>query len=183
MRLGFGLLTAGTVALALSGGQGGTNQDSGSNSFFVNLTNNSQSLDADFTVFAAIPDMTTINKIMALTTRDLTVELGLDPMNLAFNHVPVDADGKQVFIKRAFVNSDTLATARANAGIQSVLQNSAAAATSGLSADIAPLMSSPNLAAGSASASAAGLAVVPEPATALLAVFAALSLLSLRRSR
>ena len=64
--------TVGTVSLALSGaGTGGTNQDSGSSSFFVNLTGNTF-LDADFTVFAAIPDMTTINNIMALMQTDLT---------------------------------------------------------------------------------------------------------------
>jgi len=175
--------TVGTVALALSGGQGGTNQDSGSSSFFVNLTANTF-LDPDFTVFAAIPDMTTINKIMGLSTRDLTTDFGLDPMNLAFNHVPVDADGKQVFIKRAFVISDTLATARANAGIQSVLQDSAAAAASGLSAKIPPLMSEPNLVAGGAApGSAAGSAVVPEPASGALLLLAALCLLGVRRSR
>jgi cyclophilin family peptidyl-prolyl cis-trans isomerase len=177
--------TVGTVSLALSGGQGGTNQDSGSNSFFVNLTNNSQSLDADFTVFAAIPDMTTISKIMALTTQDLTTSLGFDPGNLAFNHVPVDADGKQVFIKRAFVISDTLATARANAGIQSVLENSAAAAaTASGSSGIPPLVSAPNLAAGaSAGGSVAGSAVVPEPASVALVTLGVLPFFGLRRSR
>ena len=63
--------TVGTVALALSGGANGTNQNSGSSSFFVNMTSNTF-LDADFTVFAAIPDMTTINNIMALSTIDRT---------------------------------------------------------------------------------------------------------------
>jgi cyclophilin family peptidyl-prolyl cis-trans isomerase len=178
--------TTGTVALALSGGQGGTNQDSGSSSFFVNVADTNTFLDADFTVFAAIPDMTTINKIMALTTRDLTQDpnFGADPSNLAFSDVPLDAGGKQVFIKRAFVISDTLATAQAMAGIQSVVQNSAAAASSGLTAEMPALTSAANLAAGgSASASAAGPAVVPEPASAALAVFAALSLIGMRRSR
>ena len=46
---------------------GGTNQDGGTSSFFVNLTSNTF-LDADFTVFAAIPDMTVVNQIMALMT-------------------------------------------------------------------------------------------------------------------
>ena len=62
--------TVGTVAMALSGlPTGGTNQNSGTSSFFVNLTSNTF-LDADFTVFAAIPDMTVINAIMALPTID-----------------------------------------------------------------------------------------------------------------
>ena len=66
--------TVGTVALALPGdGMGGTNQNAGTSSFFVNLTSNTF-LDADFTVFAAIPDMTVINEIMALMQTDLTDE-------------------------------------------------------------------------------------------------------------
>jgi cyclophilin family peptidyl-prolyl cis-trans isomerase len=169
--------TTGTVALALSGGAGGTNQDSGSNSFFVNVADTNTFLDPDFTVFAAIPDMTTINKIMALTTRDLTQDpnFGADPSNLAFSDVAVDADGKQVFIKRAFVISDTLATAQAMAGIQSVLQNSAAAAGS-LTAEM-PLGSS------GGSAAAGGAVVVPEPASVALLLLAALPFFGLRRSR
>src|SRR6476659_3894987 len=65
--------TVGTVALALSGGSNGTNQNSGSSSFFVNLTSNTF-LDPDFTVFAAIPDMTVINNIMSLMTIDRTTD-------------------------------------------------------------------------------------------------------------
>src|SRR5262245_50255749 len=62
--------TVGTVALALPGlPTGGTNQDAGTSSFFVNLTSNTF-LDPDFTVFAAIPDMTVINQIMALMKTD-----------------------------------------------------------------------------------------------------------------
>src|SRR5262249_49364327 len=50
--------TVGTVSFALSGdGQGGTNRDSGTSSFFVNLASNTF-LDPDFTVFAMIPDLT-----------------------------------------------------------------------------------------------------------------------------
>ena len=97
--------TLGTVSLALPGdGQGGTDQDAGTSSFFVNLTDNNF-LDPDFTVFAAISDMTTINKIMALTTVDRTTEpdFGAGSGNLAFTDVPVDGSGLQVFIKRAFV--------------------------------------------------------------------------------
>src|SRR5215216_3271651 len=61
--------TVGTVALALSGNP--ANPNSGSSSFFINLTDNSF-LDPQFTVFAAIPDMTVVNNIMALSTIDRT---------------------------------------------------------------------------------------------------------------
>jgi len=105
--------TVGTVSMALSGlPQGGTNQNSGTSSFFVNLTDNNF-LDADFTVFAAIPDMTTINAIMSLPTIDRTQDpvFGAGGGNLAFSDVPITTEGLQVFIKRAFVISDTLETA------------------------------------------------------------------------
>ena len=101
---------------------GGTNQDSGSSSFFVNLGSNTF-LDADFTVFAAIPDMTTINKIMDLMQTDLTADpdFGAGDGNLGFSDVPLEDNGFQVFIKRTFVINDTLAVARARAGIESVM--------------------------------------------------------------
>ncbi|HEX2474756.1 MAG TPA: peptidylprolyl isomerase, partial [Lacipirellulaceae bacterium] len=44
--------TVGTVSMALPG----SNQDGGTSSFFINLGDNS-SLDTNFTVFAAIPNM------------------------------------------------------------------------------------------------------------------------------
>ena len=122
--------TVGTVALALPGnGAGGTNQDGGTSSFFVNLTDN-DFLDADFTVFAAIPDMSVINAIMALPTIDRTTDpvFGAGSGNLAFSDVPVMDNGYQVFIKRAFVISDTLSVAKAMAGVQSVMSASSAAA-------------------------------------------------------
>jgi cyclophilin family peptidyl-prolyl cis-trans isomerase len=124
--------TLGTVALALPGdGQGGTNEDAGTSSFFVNLTDNSF-LDPDFTVFAAIPDMAVINQIMALMKTDLTDEtthpgFGAGDGNLAFSDVPLQANGHQVFIKRAFLIDDTLAIARAKAGVESTMAMSASA--------------------------------------------------------
>jgi hypothetical protein len=144
--------TVGTVAMALSGGAGGTNQNSGTSSFFVNLTSNTF-LDADFTVFAAIPDMTTINKIMALMQTDLTAndDFGAGAGNLGFSDVPLEDNGFQVFIKRTFEITDTLAVARARAGVSSVM----AASTAGSGGGGAGGSSSPLLAA----------TVVPEPAT------------------
>ena len=75
----------------IAGGAGGTNQDGGTSSFFVNLTSNTF-LDADFTVFAAISDMTTINNIMALMQTDLTAlpDFGAGAGNLGFSDVPLE---------------------------------------------------------------------------------------------
>jgi cyclophilin family peptidyl-prolyl cis-trans isomerase len=158
--------TVGTVAMALPGlPTGGTNQDGGSNSFFVNLTTN-DFLDADFTVFAAIPDMTVVNQIMDLTKVDRTTDpnFGAGGGNLAFTDIPVTAEGFQVFIKRAFVVTDTIAVAQAVAGVQSALALSESAAAAALS-----------------SASSAAIAV-PEP-SALAVALAALAFIGRRRSR
>lgn len=118
--------TFGTVSLALPSGAGGTNQDGGTSSFFVNLASNTF-LDSDFTVFAAIPDMTVVNEIMSLMQIDRTTDpmFGAGPGNLAFTDVPLTDDGKQVFIQRAFVIEDAAAIARATSGVQSVMSLSA----------------------------------------------------------
>ena len=149
---------------------GGTNQDSGTSSFFVNLTSNTF-LDADFTVFAAIPDMTTINKIMALTQIDLTADpdFGAGDGNLAFSDVPLEDNGFQVFIKRTFVINDTLAVAQARAGIESVMAASLAGGGAG---------------GGGSSANSAALNPIaaPEPASGLLIVLGIVTL-ALRRRR
>src|SRR5262245_49193791 len=128
--------TVGTVALALSGNpDGSTNQNSGSSSFFVNLTSNTF-LDPNFTVFAAIPDMTTINNIMALKTIDRTTDPNFPDQsgNLGLTDVPVQADGNQVFIKRAFVITDALQVAKDMAGVQSVMSQSSQAFANATSA-------------------------------------------------
>lgn len=168
--------TVGTVSLALPGdGHGGTNQDAGTSSFFVNLTSNTF-LDADFTVFAAISDMTTINKIMALSTVDRTTDsnFGAGSGNLAFTDVPVDENGFQVFIKRAFVVSDSLAVAKALSGVSPILSASAAGSSSNAGLE-APLLSS---------GAGLGATVVPEPATGAMAILAAMGIfLGSRRRR
>jgi len=158
--------TVGTVALALSGlPTGGTNQDSGSSSFFVNLTDNNF-LDADFTVFAMIPDMTTINNIMALMQTDLTQdpEFGAGSGNLAFENVPLEDNGFQVFIKHTYVINDTLEAARVRAGIAPVMAASLAGGGSG----------------GAASSALVSPSVVPEPASIVL-LLAGLAALGIRR--
>jgi len=118
--------TVGTVALALSGDPADPN--SGSSSFFINMTSN-KFLDPAFTVFAAIPDMTVVNKIMALTTLDRTIDPNFPNQkgNSGITDVPVQADGNQVFIKRAFVVTDNLETAKDLAGVQSIMAQSAQA--------------------------------------------------------
>ena len=160
--------TSGTVALALPGlPTGGTNQDAGTSSFFINLTSNTF-LDADFTVFAAISDMTVVNEIMALMTTDRTQDanFGAGAGNLAFSDVPLEANGQQVFVKRAFMIEDTLSVARARAGIESTIAASAASFDSG-----------------NGLASLAAMTVVPEPSTAALVLLSLLGLLhpSMRR--
>lgn len=157
--------TIGTVSLALPGdGFGGTNQDAGTSSFFINLANNSF-LDADFTVFAAIPDMTVVNQIMALMQVDRTTDpaFGAGPGNLGFTDVPVQSNGFQVFIDRAFVLRDSLAIARALAGVGVTM---AASASSG----------------SGSSTSLPNTIQVPEPTstTAAAVAFLASSLLFLR---
>jgi cyclophilin family peptidyl-prolyl cis-trans isomerase len=145
--------TTGTVALALPAG----NPNGGTSSFFVNLADTNTFLDEQFTVFAAIPDMTVVNQIMALTKIDRTTEpnFGAGPGNLAFTDVPIAANGFQVFIKRAFVVEDAMTIARATAGVRSVMANSAAAfgSDSGISSEFG-----------------LGSIAVPEPASAFMAV-------------
>jgi cyclophilin family peptidyl-prolyl cis-trans isomerase len=156
--------TVGTVSMALQP----NNPNSGTSSFFVNLANNS-GLDNQFTVFAAIPDMTVINAIMALPRQDLAEHFGLDPDNLAFIDVPIMDDGKQVFIKRAFVVSDAMTIAMANSAVAPLMAASLAAAGSG------GLSSTPTPAAAVAAA-------VPEPAsTVLLLVALSVAALAPRR--
>jgi peptidyl-prolyl cis-trans isomerase A (cyclophilin A) len=96
--------TIGTVGLALRGnGDGSTNRDSGTSSFYVNLNDNSF-LDSDFPVFAQVANMATINAIMALPTIDLTSYPGFgDVGDLGFSEVPLLPNAHLVFIRKAFV--------------------------------------------------------------------------------
>lgn len=169
--------TVGTVSLALPGNADGTtNQDAGSTSFFINAADNSF-LDPNFTVFAAIPDMTTINKINALTVQDRTMDpnFSVGGNNLGLSEVPVNADGFQVFIKNAFLITDTLTTAQDIAAVQSVMGQSAAPASSPLSAsDLSALGASG--AGGGSSPLGLSSTSVPEPTTICLMIFGAFGL-------
>jgi cyclophilin family peptidyl-prolyl cis-trans isomerase len=157
--------TLATVSLALSGSP--ANPDSGSSSFFINLTDNSF-LDPQFTVFAAIPDMTVVNKIMALETIDQTTNPNFPDQtgNLGLSDIPVQADGNLVFIKRAFVVTDNLEAARAVAGVQSVMTQSAEAFNN--AADLVV----PSAASGLSTSASSGLSsnAVPEPASLVMAL-------------
>jgi cyclophilin family peptidyl-prolyl cis-trans isomerase len=166
--------TVGTVAMALSGGAGGTNQDSGTSSFFVNLTSNTF-LDADFTVFAAISDMTVVNQIMALTKVDKTADpvFGAGSGNLAYSDIPLQSNNQQVLLKRAFVISDAMSVARANAGAQSFMAQSMAAFETGSGTGSGGGSSSPSFASGA----------VPEPTSLAMLLFGMLSLFGFRRRR
>jgi cyclophilin family peptidyl-prolyl cis-trans isomerase len=152
--------TVGTVAMALPSGAGGPLQDAGTSSFFVNLGSNT-SLDADFTVFAAIPDMTVINQIMALMQIDRTTDplFGASPGSLAFNDVPVTADGRQVFIQRAFVVEDAMTIAAAMSAVAPLMANSAAAGN------------------GPGGSAVNGISIVPEPGAGVLCVAGLISAL------
>jgi cyclophilin family peptidyl-prolyl cis-trans isomerase len=163
--------TVGTVAMALPGGAGGTNQDGGTSSFFVNLTSNAF-LDADFTVFAAISDMTTINEIMALTQVDYTQDpnYGAGSGNLAYSDVPLEANGFQVLIRKAYEINDTLAIAKAVSDVQSTMAASMAGSNLSLPEDFS---------AGAGSLSTTG---VPEPTSAVL-LLSALAAFATRRRR
>jgi cyclophilin family peptidyl-prolyl cis-trans isomerase len=163
--------TVGTVALALSGNP--ANPNSGSNSFFINLGNNS-SLDNAFTVFAAIPNMDVVNQIMALTQQDLSGRFG-QTGSLAFIDVPIQANGFQVFIERAFVVTDAMVVTAATAGVQSAVALSSEAAAAAASVGSGAAASLPLMASAS----------VPEPSSALMALTAAIAsaLLAIRRRR
>ncbi|HEX4414272.1 MAG TPA: peptidylprolyl isomerase [Lacipirellulaceae bacterium] len=175
--------TVGTVSLALpQNSDGSTNQNAGSTSFFINAADNSF-LDPDFTVFAAIPDMTTVNKINALQTIDRTQDptFSAQAGGLGQSEVPIDANGFQVFIKNAFLVTDTLTTAKDIAAVQSAMGLSAAAASNSLSASDASALA----AAGASGGTPLGLSstTVPEPTTIGLMMLGAMGFGCVSRRR
>ena len=97
--------TIGTVALALPGNAFGTDQDGGTSSFFVNGRDNSW-LDADFTVFGTVPDMTTINAIFAAP--DFAGAASQYGSGLTYSDMPLTPAGNLVMINSAYVVSQTI---------------------------------------------------------------------------
>ena len=90
----------GTVSLGLSAA--GVN--SGSNSFFINQNDNSESLDPQgFVPFATIPDMSTIDLIMQLKNVDIYSQ----PGNLTLSDIPTLDNNTLVYIEKAFVIAAT----------------------------------------------------------------------------
>jgi cyclophilin family peptidyl-prolyl cis-trans isomerase len=175
--------TVATVSLALSN----NNANSGTSSFFVNLNDNGAlDLDPDpnqflpfdsvFTVFAQIPDMTVISKIADLKTVDLATNaaFGAGNDNITFSNVPLQADGKDVFIKRAFVVSETSTVVTATSPAQQLSALSASGTSGGLTAPIS--IADLTMPAGAAAA-ASGLTVnnVPEPSSFIMALFGAMT--------
>jgi cyclophilin family peptidyl-prolyl cis-trans isomerase len=149
--------TVGTVSLALPG----SNVDGGTSSFFINLGSNT-GLNQQFTVFAAIPDMTIVNQIMSLMQVDRTTDpiFGAGPGNLAFNDIPITDAGRVVFIERAFVLEDAMSIAAAMSAVAPIMVQSAAAGGG-------PAVS--------------GLNEVPEPASFVLFLGSLVALLTARR--
>ncbi len=166
--------TVGTVAFALpSDINQNPLRDAGTSSFFINLASNTF-LDPNFTVFAAIPDMTVVNQIMSLMQVDLTANplFGAGSGNAGFEDVPLSVDGKQVFITRAFVVIDSLSVARARAGVQSTMAMAAATFNGEDVTSEAPI-----------SAAAHASIAVPEPASAAMLLLGLFCLMGRRGGR
>jgi cyclophilin family peptidyl-prolyl cis-trans isomerase len=153
--------TRGTISLALQSGQ----PNSGTSSFFINLGDNNFLDSQGFVPFARISDMTTIDKIMQLTQRDLSGQIGQSG-NLAYTDVPITDDGKIVV-----VNSVKVVNAAADFSfvgpimdhLKLVAANEAAAAAAALAAQtqvvVDPLVTE---------AAAPAVSAVPEPSTVAL---------------
>ncbi|MEO0529811.1 MAG: peptidylprolyl isomerase [Planctomycetota bacterium] len=175
----------GTVSLALAGG----NPNSGTSSFFVNLNDNSFLDDQGFVPFATIADMATVDRIFNSTLLDLTAQVG-QPGNLAFEDVPVDANGELIYLETVSVVSESnfsfIGPLQQALGIDDAIAAATAAApfVGPLSAE-AVTESEPAIAFASSSMSSspafsAAATAIPEPAT-LLIVLGSLAALATRR--
>ncbi len=114
-----------TVSLALSGNP--TNPNSGTSSFFINLNDSNNFLDASgFVPFAEIVNMETVDLIMALPQQNLDPSGG----NLAAINIPVLEDNHLVIVERAFVVNTPLAMAQVSSEAASSSSSNLAASTS-----------------------------------------------------
>lgn len=164
--------TRGTVSLALQSGQ----PNSGTSSFFVNLGDNAFLDSQGFVPFARISNMSTIDKIMQLSQRDLSGQIGQDG-NLTYTDVPLTEDNRIVVVKSVKVIDaapDFSFVGPIADHLQLAARNEAAAAAAAQAA----LLAEPVL----AEAVNPAVAAVPEPSTLALGALGILSaFLSARR--
>jgi cyclophilin family peptidyl-prolyl cis-trans isomerase len=153
--------TRGTVSLALQSGQ----PNSGTSSFFINLGDNNFLDSQGFVPFARISNMTTIDKIMQLTQRDLSGQIGQNG-NLAYTDVPLTEDGKIVVVNSVKV-VDAAADFSFVGPIMNHLKLVAANEAAAAAAAQAALLATPVdlLAVGAATPA---VSAVPEPSTVAL---------------
>ena len=173
----------GTVSLALSAG----NANSGTSSFFVNIGDNSGSLDPQgFVPFAEISDMATIDRIMAQNQIDLSNSVG-QPGSLAYIDVPLTDDGDLILIESAVVVSQSnfsFVGPLLNA-FDIPLQGNASATSSSVSATDEITMpataTAPAILPTDPAVATSTSAAVPEPTAFLLAALALLGAPARRR--
>jgi hypothetical protein len=108
-------------------------------------------------------------------------QFGAGPGNLAFTDVPVQPNGQQVLISRAFVVEDSMTIARAVGSVESVMAQSAANFSSGEA--VAPLVSATTGLSSASSSGSLGATIVPEPTTAVVAVIGGVAATLLIRRR
>jgi peptidyl-prolyl cis-trans isomerase A (cyclophilin A) len=153
--------TRGTISLALQSGQ----PNSGTSSFFINLGDNEFLDSQGFVPFARISDMTTIDKIMQLTQRDLSGQIGQSG-NLTYTDVPLTEDGRIVVVKSVQVidaAKDFSFVGPIMNHLKLVADNEAAAAAAALAAQT-PVVVDPLV----TEAAAPAVSAVPEPSTVAL---------------
>ncbi len=162
----------GTVSLALSGG----NPNTGSASFFVNLGNNA-GLDAQgFIPFAAIVDMTDVDRLVSLDQANLAPGQN----NPNFNDIPLDAEGNLVIVESASVitesNFSFVGPLRSALGVDEAAAAAAsvpvAPSIDELAASLAPPSSAPLAADPTFATAASPATAIPEPSSWMLALLA-----------
>ncbi|QDS98879.1 peptidylprolyl isomerase [Adhaeretor mobilis] len=166
--------TIGTISLALS-----NSTNSGTSSFFINLSDNSDSLDRffvneenfiEFLPFAEIQSIDSLDAITDLEQIDLSTALG-SPGNLAFIDVPVVDETRFVVVQDVtIVEADEdfsfVGPIQRALGIENLASSSAAAS-----------------ALSSSSSSSAAVSGIPEPTAFCLALLAGAGLAGVRRRR
>lgn len=154
--------TRGTVSLALQSGR----PNSGTSSFFINLGDNNFLDSQGFVPFARISNMNTIDKIMQLSQRDLSSQIGQSG-NLAYTDVPLTDDGTIVVVKSVQVidaaEDFSFVGPIANA-LNQIAASESNAAAAALAAQSAALIADPVI----TEAATPAVSAVPEPSTVAL---------------